>query len=527
MEIIDFNPYSIPAIIALVLKFLLLGATSVMPLRNSEAKVFLAFLFVLALHNAAEIMGLNYSGPKGGMIDLRSGILFFTMSIIAMAILLHLMLIRLRESTGWNVAVEDWRCWLLLYAPAAGVLLLLWMSNSMIQGFVPQGFSYTRVPGPQYHWFELYALVYLVASIGILVVSTLASRNRVSKRKNIIILAGMTPIITMPIAVILLQKYGVSTFNLPLWFPLGVTFFLVVAAYAIHEHRLFNVFFHLPGTRMRRRRTIFHQGIKHFVAEMDRLPDLSVEQALDKLAKALKCSVAIVGAGRSPVEAGPGLSSVHHLRTEKLERDKLKDIDHIVVTRELRREDPESYSALSRANCAAVIPFRPFRGTSAGWLLLGGGERAPDELPVDFALVESLFDRMGDLFLENIIREREALSGLEQELEHQRAENDRLATELKRKEDAIDALYNDYATAYSTPGAAGVNLDELTAGLEKKVITDTLASLKGNVSATAKTLGLTRQTLYAKMDSYGIDSDRWRQKRGRRRKQQGGRRSAD
>lgn len=525
MEFIDFNAYSIPAIIALLLKFLLLGATSVMPLRNSEARVFLAFLFVLALHNMAEIMGLNYSGPKDGVIDLRSGILFFTMSIVAMAILLHLMLIRLKESTGWSVPVEDWRCWLLLYAPAAGVLLLLWMSDRMIEGFVPQGFSYTRVPGPQYHWFELYALVYLVASIGILTVSAIVSRNRSNKRKNIIILAGMAPIIVMPIAVILLQRHGVSSFTLPLWFPLGLTFFLIVAAYAIHEHRLFNIFFHLPGTRMRRRRTAFHQGIRDFVAEMDRLPDLSVEQALDKLAGTLKCSVAIVGAGRPPVEARPQFASVHHLRTDKLDRDKLNAIDQITVTRELRREDPESYSSLSRANCAAVIPFRPFRGTSAGWLLLGGGERAPDELPVDFALVESLFDRMGDLFLENIIREREALSGLEQELERQRAQNSRLAAELKRKQDAIDALYNHYVAERSTPGA-GVNLNDLTAGLEKKVISDTLASLKGNVSATAKTLGLTRQTLYAKMDSYGIDNGRWRRKQSRR-KERGGPRSTD
>jgi len=451
------------------------------------------------------------------MINLRSGVLYFTMSIVAMAILLHLMLARLKASTDWDIPIEDWRWWLLLYAPAAGVLLLLWMSNGMIKGFVPHGFSYTRVPGPQYHWFELYALFYLVVSLGTLILSTAVSRNRTQRRKNLIILLGMAPIIIMPIVVILLQKYGYNQFNLPLWFALGLTFFLIVAAYAIHEHRLFNVFFHLPGTRTRRRHTAFHRGIKNFVAELDRLPYIGMEEALNKLASTLKCSVAIVEAGRAPVEAHPVSSSVRHLDFDRLTEDALHPINNIVVTKELKRDQPETHAALSDANCAAVIPFRPFKDTSAGWLLLGGGETAPDELPIDFTTVESLFDKMGDLFMENIVREREELMAVKKEFERQLTVNRELQEELEHKQDTIDALYGRHAAEYS--GADGeVKLEEVTAGLEKKIISDTLARLQGNVSATAKSLGLTRQTLYAKMESYGVDSDRWRRKKATRRR---------
>lgn len=503
------NPYSIPAIVALVLKLLLLWIVKLMPLRNSESRLFLAFLSVLALHNFSEIMVFNYSGPHEGIIPLRSGLLYFTMSVVAMAVLLHLMLVRLRSSTDWNVPVEQ--CKWFLYVPGGVVLVMLWMTDDMIKGFVPFEFSYTRVPGPLYIWFEIYALAYLVASLAILIVSTVCSINRSQKRKNIITLFGMTPIIVLPVVVIALQGIGLNLFNLPLWFALALTFFLMVMAYAIYEYRLFDVFFHLPGTRLHRRRTRFHQGIKHFFAELDSLPSMSVEEALNKLASTLKCSVVLVGTGRDPLEAEPLSNGAVHLRSDQLPESALQKIDEIVLTKELQQQDPEIYSVLSNANCAAVIPFRPFNGASAGWLLLGGGKDASDELPIDFALVESLFARMGDLFLDHLVREREQLAALQEQMDRLLSRNEGLEAEVARKQNTIDTLYEQYA-AESAGSSVRVTLEELTTGLERKMICDTLAEFNGNVSATAKALGLTRQTLYAKMGNYGIDRKKWRTK---------------
>lgn len=504
------NPYSIPAIAALVLKLILLWVVKVMPLRTSEARVFLAFLSVLALHNFSEILVFNYSGPREGVIQLRSGLLYFTMSVAAMAVLVHLMLVRLKASTGWNIPLRHWK---LLYVPAAAVLFMLWSSNDMIRGFVPYEFSYTRVPGPLYGWFELYALGYLSISVIILGMAVWFSVNRAQWRKNIIAALGMAPIIIMPIVVIVLQKAGIHAFNLPLWFALALTFFLVVMAYAIYEHRLFDVFFHLPGTRLHQRRTGFHQRIRGFLAELDRLPHMSVEEALNKLATTLQCSVALVGRGREPVEAEPLSNDMSRLRCDRLGVEQLERFDDIVLTKEARYERPDIHATLSSANCAAVIPFRPFRETSAGWLLLGGRRNAPDDLPVDFATVESLFDRMGDLFLDHMVREREQLDRVQRELADQAATRQRLEAELARKEKTINTLYDQLASQCAGSGP-GARLDELTAGLEKKMICETLTRLKGNVSATAKSLGLTRQTLYAKMDSYGIDNKKWRKGRG-------------
>lgn len=504
-----FNYYSLPAVAALILKLLLLAATRVMPLRSTETNIFLAFLFTLALHNVAEIMMFNYSGPQEGIIPIRSGFLYFTMSIVAIAILFHLMLVRLRNSTSWNVPVGLLKK--LLYIPATMLLLALWMTDDMVRGFIPHAYSYTRVPGDLYIFFETYAIGYLVASISILSVAAVFSTNLVHRRKNVITLLGMLPMTALPIVVIVLQKYSINMFNLLMWFPLALTFFLIITAYAIYEHRLFNIFFHLPGTRLHRRHTAFHRRITDFLSELDKLPSISIEEALNKLATTLKCNVALVGAGKGALQAQPASSISSPLNMNRLQNGELDRIDEIVVTKELKRQDPEIHSALSGANCAAVIPFRPFKDTSAGWLLLGGARNAPDELPIDFSVVESLFDRMGDLFLENIVREREELEQLQNRLDQQLFVNKQLNTELNRKQGMIDALYSDHASTFDA-SSPGISLDAITTGLEKKLITETLATLKGNVSATAKTLGLTRQTLYAKMESYGIESDKWRER---------------
>lgn len=510
----EFSYYSLPAVAALILKILLLLATRVMPLRNAESKVFLAFLFVLALHNVSEVMMLNYAGPQDGIIPLRSGFLYYTMSIVAMAVLVHLMLVRINSSTHWTVPVEQLKKW--IYLPAAVVLVMLWTTEDMVKGFVPHGYSFTRVPGPLYVWFETYALGYLLASFAILSLAAMYSSNRVHRRKNVITLLGMTPIIALPVAVIVLQKNGINVFNLLLSFPLALTFFLIITAYAIYEHRLFNIFFHLPGTRLHRRRTAFHRRIAEFIGELDRLPSISVEEALNKLAEALKCNVALVGAGRGRVEARPASRGAERLDFNRLREEELGGITEIVLTKELRERDPSIYSTLKGANCAAVIPFHPFKDTSAGWLLLGGAKDASEELPIDFSIVESLFDRMGDLFLETIVREREQMYALKMELEQQKTCNEQLTEELSRKQGTIDSLYNLHA-AECAESIPRVRLEDLTGELEKKVICETLAQLKGNVSATAKSLGLTRQTLYAKMENYGIESDKWRKSRRRRR----------
>jgi DNA-binding protein Fis len=515
----SFNIYCLPAVAALILKLLLLAATRVMPLRSTEANVFLAFLFTLALHNVSEIMLFNYSGPMEGIIPIRAGFLYFTMSIIAVAILLHLMLVRLDTTTHLDVPVE--RLKRFLYIPPVALLFILWMTNDMVRGFVPHAYSYTRVPGDLYVLFEFYAIGYLLASISVLVVAAVYSSNRVNRRKNIITLLGMLPMTALPIVVILLQKYGINIFNLLIFFPLALTFFLIIAAYAIYEHRLFNIFFHLPGTRLRRRHTAFHRRITEFLSELDRLPVVSIEDALDRLAAALKCSVALVGGGKEPLQADPAAAMRSGgLNMEKLEEGELDKIDRIVLTKELKREDPEIFAALSGANCAAVIPFRPFKGTSAGWLLLGGARNEPEELPIDFAIVEDLFDRMGDLFLENIVREREQAESVHDQLRDQLELNEQLRSELQRKQAAMEALYSQHIPSCGDESAR-IELEDLVAGLEKKLITGTLAQLKGNVSATAKALGLTRQTLYAKMDNYGIESSKWREKsrRGRGRRQ--------
>ena len=62
---------------------------------------------------------------------------------------------------------------------------------------------------------------------------------------------------------------------------------------------------------------------------------------------------------------------------------------------------------------------------------------------------------------------------------------------------------------------SGQDLEQLMAGTEKRLIETALTKTKGQVSASADLLGLTRQGLYKKMKRLGIDTARFQETRSR------------
>lgn len=493
----SFNLYSIPAVIALLLKIGLLAATRISPIRTAESKIFLVLLFVLGLHNISEIMGFNYSGPKTGVISLTAGFLYYTFSIIAIAVVCHLMLIRLYITTNWHLPISNLIPW--IYIPMVIVLYMLWFTDDLIRGFMASGFSYTRVPGSLYPWFEMYAMGYLSFAFVTLVVATIFSNSKYNRKKNVITLCGITPVLLMPVIVIGLQSYGIQAFSLPLWFALALSLFLIITAYAIYEHRLFDILVHLPWTKIYQRRTEFHNQIKAFISEVDKLPVFNIEEILSRLSKILNCGVAIVGIAKEPLISEYSEST---LKLDDVPSSSFSEITDIVVTKEIEKTDSKIYLTLSSINCAAVIPFKPFEGKVQGWFLLSGKSDQPDTLPIDFAVVETLFDRMGSVFLEAIVKEREEVEQLRLALQQEKAKTLELSEELQTTKEALGAALGN--TQVMVEGDWPNEKKKINQLLEKQAIEAALEELKGNMTATAQKLGMSRQSLYTKIQTYGI-----------------------
>ncbi len=154
---------------------------------------------------------------------------------------------------------------------------------------------------------------------------------------------------------------------------------------------------------MRKRKTAFYSRIRAMIAEITDLGTGSITQALERVVDILHCPVALVG-GPKPVLAG----STQAMAGVPL--NILYGIDQIVVANEIEDVRPEMYRVMKQHGVAAIVPFYPHNQNAASWLLLGDSFSDQVYTPLDFHMVEQLFDKMAELFLDKLLAMRSQLA---------------------------------------------------------------------------------------------------------------------
>lgn len=403
---------SIPALIALICKLVLLGYAVRTRLTSRATQLFLALLVVLSVQNIVEFVGFNEIARGNYAHANEIGRLYFAMVIPFLAILLHLSL-RLSYDPPTLGRLE--RHAYIIYLPAA-VLEVLLLGNKLVSGFRPFEYTLLREPGPLYFLFETYATVYMLAALTNIVYGARAGRNSLARTRNRLWLLSSLPIVLLVVYLIVANHFGWTRLTSTIYLPIAVTFFLIVTTYATYEYRLFDIEFYLPGSKVRKRKTAFYQRIQAVIGEIAQLR--SVKEILDLLANTISCQVALIG-GPRPLTAlvdGQQFSAKQDLLLTEFPQDALRKIDHIVVANEIADVLPDLYDMMKRHKVGAIVPFNSRSSTSAHWMLLG--EHFSDQVytPLDFKVVETLFERIGEHFLDNLLLLRSQLTEAHDEL---------------------------------------------------------------------------------------------------------------
>lgn len=424
----ELSIYAAPAFLALIAKAVIFLYARKTGTRNFLTRLFVWFLLVLSVQNVAEIFlfashAKNLATPFGGT-------LYFSIVILALAMLLHIVLIlvldwpqsRLHQKITW---------W--LYAPVIPLEILLWFTPWLVAGFQMTDIGYREITGPVYFIFEIY-----VFTISLGVLALLAYGNRPSeipwrKLKNRLMLLGLLPPLVVVLSVMTLQHFGIYVFNATITLPIAVTFFLIVTAYAIHRHRLFDIQFYIPGSKVRRRKTAFYNRIKSMIAEIADLN--SINDVINRLAETLSCPVVLV-TGNKPVIAAVGNAQFMAGMPQKT----LSEIDHIVVANEINSENPERFKMMKKFHIAAIVPFYPYSQHASGWILLGESFSNQVYTSRDFRLTEQLFEKMADLFLDKLLNLRHQLEHSTKELKNARLQESITKTRLDQAVEEISNL---------------------------------------------------------------------------------------
>jgi DNA-binding protein Fis len=513
---------SIPALIALVLKLLLIAYVLRFPLRNRTASLFLGLLVVFSLQNLIEFLGLNdFAHADYSRADVY-GRLYFAMVIPFLAILLHL---SLRLSYDSPTVDRLDRYAYALYVPTI-LLEALLFGNQLIVGFRPFEYSILREPGPLYFLFETYATLYMLIAISSLMYGARADRASFPRTRNRLWLYAMLPIALLVVYLIVANHFGWTRLTSTFYLPIAITLFLGVTTYATYQYRLFDIEFFIPWSRVRKRKTAFYKRIQATISEVVDLK--SVQEILDLIAHAIHCQVALIG-GPRPVLAlanGQQADAKNDLSVLRFPREALRDVDHIVVANEIENSLPELHALMKQYKIGAIVPFNAHSSTAGHWMLLG--EHFSDEVytPLDFKVVETLFDRIGERFLDNMLLLRSQLSEANDELhDYQRrltvawSELESLRKTLARTEEDNKALREEKANLMrqrfhvidsGLPHAieSGTQtLAEYMAEAEREMVRAALRDCGGNRIEAARLLGIRPRTLHYLIQRHDLEPE--------------------
>jgi len=289
---------SLPAVFALAFKAGIFAYIRLLHVHSPQARIYLYFLFVLAVQNIVEISHF-YNLARGVMPHFEITA-FYAFGILALALFFHLSL-SFASSDFANIKARLVLAFVYLYAIILEVLLIF--TPWLISDFTRMTYTVTRVPGPLYSAFEVFAFS---ISLGVICLLAYAATRQDTTQKRLkakLMLAAIIPMILVVTGVLALLHFGVKRFNASLIYPFATTYFLSVTAYAIHQHRLFDIGFLVPWSKVRKRKTAFYGRIRAMIAEIADLG--SVREAVHRLADTLRCPVALVSTGK-PVLAVAG-----------------------------------------------------------------------------------------------------------------------------------------------------------------------------------------------------------------------------
>lgn len=424
------NLAALPAVIALGFKLALFGYALKREAENGtryskdhslRVRLFLLFLFSLSVQAVAEI---NFLTSETAIAAEPWGRLYFGASIFILVFLLQLTLL---VGTGWHAGAAKAPRWaaVILYLPALILEALLWCTSLFVAGFEPMAYTYTKIPGPLFFLWEWFAIGHLCASALLLVYGARKQITALQRLRNKLMLIGLIPTIIIGVGVIVLQRFGFRAFNATATLPLALTFFIVTTAYATYQHRLVDVAFYVPWSKVRKRKSALYRRMRETVGEIAALR--SLPDILDRVGDALRCQVVLLsGGGPQPAAATDAfIGSAPGAFPPKL----LCEVDSMVVAEEIAASHPLLHRTMRRHRIGAIAPFRTGHASAPQWLLFGANFSDEVQTALDFKHVERLLDEIARRMRDDAAPARSAM------VEALRAKHERQALAQRRREE--------------------------------------------------------------------------------------------
>ncbi len=264
------TPYVLPSLFALSLKIVLIGISQKQLLKINPVLLAL-FLSLLGL-NICELLSFLGDNIKGIALII---IKFYTLFALSTSFLMLSYSLDLYKKLSLTVS-------LFLGALFCTCSIILFVPKLTILDVQSIGYSLTRIPGPFYFILQIALALSLLGTIGVNITSIIRPISEQAKRRSLIFLISISPVIFTGLTVILLMAMG-AKINGIIFVSLAVIVTLWVLIYLTlmteRKENLYHFMALLPASREQR----FILQMSEF---LDR-PDMGVKEAMATLEQEL------------------------------------------------------------------------------------------------------------------------------------------------------------------------------------------------------------------------------------------------
>ena len=373
---------------------------------NKQTRLYLLFLFALSIQNIAEVSGF-YTLITHNIIPATQATTYYASSIVALAFIFHLALHLAFDEGDPKVKTVVW----FVYGYGAILEILLFFTPWLISGYVifPLG-GVTRVAGPLFYdirglrdryihyrrwcsdlWFQVSGYISKTREK----FNDVADHNSRGRAGN----RGANAITSW-------NKVVQHTVNVTdrLYILLGGHGICHPSASSL-RHQFYIPWSKVPGAQDRVLQPRPRDDRRDRGPWLGARSDTSAERDPGLLGGAGQHRQ--TGARRGWRRATDGVVPAGAVAQHQPHRGRQRN----------RRYFPRNLRHHAPTRRGAVVPFYPHSQSASGWMLLGDAFSEQVYTPLDFKMVEQLFDKMAELFLDKLLLMRSQLAAAERRLQ--------------------------------------------------------------------------------------------------------------
>ena len=234
----------IPAIIALLIKILIVLKREHLIMNARLSVPFWMMLAVLAIINLIELQGYYYSGDFTKWAQLlTTGLrIYYVCLFCVLGLLLEISIV---------LAFGRSPIWVKLISGSIEVLMIMLVcfTDFLIQGAQSIGYSVTRIPGDYFVVGQIVAMATLLGSILVCCYGYIIAPTHYARVQCVYVILSVVAL-ALPIFLALLAMALDIAVNSTIILPIGSTLFLITMAYALNTRGIYDVCVWIPGTTM-------------------------------------------------------------------------------------------------------------------------------------------------------------------------------------------------------------------------------------------------------------------------------------